>query len=255
MGAARRVPNWDEDQGQFVPVMEANLTLSFDHRVLDGGAAGRLLAHISRLLARPEQLYVPLKGERIMLTELQLKNFKIWKDTKPVKMAPLTVLFGTNSSGKSSIEQFFLMLKQTMESSNRKIVIYPGDVNTPVNLGSFEELVFARDPMNKLEFNFEMEPGEAAYGEGSPVRLHLRRQPHWLLSRDGHGGRKALEIGREPIRVSTKAGRRRVHARLDRAQSRGKDRIQTRRLPLQPHAQPDASLASRGAHKVLRVPG
>ncbi|MGO8677158.1 MAG: 2-oxo acid dehydrogenase subunit E2 [Limisphaerales bacterium] len=56
MGAARRVPNWDEAQGRFVPIMEANLTLSFDHRVLDGGAAGRLLAHISRLLARPEQL-------------------------------------------------------------------------------------------------------------------------------------------------------------------------------------------------------
>ena len=30
-------------KGQFVPVMEANLTLSFDHRVIDGGAAGRLL--------------------------------------------------------------------------------------------------------------------------------------------------------------------------------------------------------------------
>ncbi|MGD0410771.1 MAG: DUF3696 domain-containing protein, partial [Verrucomicrobiota bacterium] len=90
-----------------------------------------------------------------MLTNLQLKNFKIWKDTKPLKMAPLTVLFGTNSSGKSSIEQFFLMLKQTMESSDRKVIIFPGDQNSPVNLGSFEELVFARDPKNKLEFNFE----------------------------------------------------------------------------------------------------
>jgi predicted ATPase len=90
-----------------------------------------------------------------MLTSLQLKNFKCWRDTKPIKMAPLTVLFGTNSSGKSSIEQFFLMLKQTMESSDRKIVLYPGDVNTPVNLGSFEDLVFARDASNKLEFNFE----------------------------------------------------------------------------------------------------
>ena len=29
-----------------MPVTEANLTLSFDHRVLDGGAAGRLLARI-----------------------------------------------------------------------------------------------------------------------------------------------------------------------------------------------------------------
>jgi pyruvate/2-oxoglutarate dehydrogenase complex dihydrolipoamide acyltransferase (E2) component len=56
MGAARRVPSWDETKGQFVPVMEANVTLSFDHRVLDGGAAGRLLARISQLLSRPESL-------------------------------------------------------------------------------------------------------------------------------------------------------------------------------------------------------
>ena len=56
MGAARRVPNWDEAKGQFVPVMEANLTLSFDHRVLDGGAAGRLLARVAQLLSEPETL-------------------------------------------------------------------------------------------------------------------------------------------------------------------------------------------------------
>lgn len=56
MGAAHRVPRWDEEAGQFVPVMEANVTLSFDHRVLDGGAAGRLLARIAQLLAEPDSL-------------------------------------------------------------------------------------------------------------------------------------------------------------------------------------------------------
>jgi len=56
MGSARRVPHWDESKGQFVPVMEANVTLSFDHRVLDGGAAGRLLARIAELLVQPETL-------------------------------------------------------------------------------------------------------------------------------------------------------------------------------------------------------
>jgi len=56
MGAARRVPQWDEAQGQFVPVMEVNVTLSFDHRVLDGGAAGRLLSRVAQLLGSPEKL-------------------------------------------------------------------------------------------------------------------------------------------------------------------------------------------------------
>ncbi len=56
MGAARRVPHWDVAQNAFVPVMEANLTLSFDHRVLDGGAAGRLLARVAALMQAPERL-------------------------------------------------------------------------------------------------------------------------------------------------------------------------------------------------------
>ncbi|HZI85523.1 MAG TPA: DUF3696 domain-containing protein [Pyrinomonadaceae bacterium] len=90
-----------------------------------------------------------------MLMQLQLKNFKGWKDTKRIRLAPLTSFFGTNSSGKSSIEQFFLMLKQTVDSSDRKMVIYPGDLNTPVNLGSFEEFVFNRDPQNQLSFDIE----------------------------------------------------------------------------------------------------
>lgn len=56
MGAGRLAPCWDAQKGQFVPVTEANLTLSFDHRVLDGGAAGRMLARIATLLASPEKL-------------------------------------------------------------------------------------------------------------------------------------------------------------------------------------------------------
>jgi pyruvate/2-oxoglutarate dehydrogenase complex dihydrolipoamide acyltransferase (E2) component len=56
MGAGRRAPHWDETKNQFVPVTEANLTLSFDHRVLDGGAAGRLLQRIAELMSRPEKL-------------------------------------------------------------------------------------------------------------------------------------------------------------------------------------------------------
>ena len=56
MGAGRIVPNWDAKKNQFVPVTEANLTLSFDHRVLDGGAAGRLLSRIVGLLGSPESL-------------------------------------------------------------------------------------------------------------------------------------------------------------------------------------------------------
>lgn len=56
LGAGRVVPSWDKAKQQFLPVTEAYLTLSFDHRVLDGGGAGRLLQRISALLQTPELL-------------------------------------------------------------------------------------------------------------------------------------------------------------------------------------------------------
>jgi pyruvate/2-oxoglutarate dehydrogenase complex dihydrolipoamide acyltransferase (E2) component len=56
LGAGRKAPCWDEAEKAFVPVMEANLTLSFDHRVLDGGGAGRLLSRLAQLLEDPTRL-------------------------------------------------------------------------------------------------------------------------------------------------------------------------------------------------------
>ncbi len=56
LGAGRVVPSWDKTKSAFIPATEAGLTLSFDHRVLDGGGAGRLLQRISALLQAPETL-------------------------------------------------------------------------------------------------------------------------------------------------------------------------------------------------------
>ncbi len=90
-----------------------------------------------------------------MLKLLRIKNFKGWKDTGSIRMAPITLFFGANSSGKSSIGQFLMMLKQTTESSDRKAVFYPGGKNSAVQLGSYQEMVFHRDPTNKIAFEYQ----------------------------------------------------------------------------------------------------
>ena len=56
LGAGKKVPEWDEKTQSFQPKTVAPLTLSFDHRVIDGGAAGRLLARVAELLESPEKL-------------------------------------------------------------------------------------------------------------------------------------------------------------------------------------------------------
>ena len=50
-----------------------------------------------------------------MLTRIRLENFKSWRELD-MELAPLTLLFGTNSSGKSSVLQALLLLKQTAYS-------------------------------------------------------------------------------------------------------------------------------------------
>ncbi len=56
LGAGKKAPSWDEAKNQFVPTTQAELTLSFDHRSLDGGGAGRLLQKVVELLRAPEKL-------------------------------------------------------------------------------------------------------------------------------------------------------------------------------------------------------
>lgn len=99
-----------------------------------------------------------------MLKHLRIKNFKGWKDTGSIRMAPITLFFGANSSGKSSIGQFLMMLKQTVESPDRKAVLYPGGKNSAVQLGSYQEMVFHRNPDHHISFE---------YGWGLPEILAL----------------------------------------------------------------------------------
>ena len=78
-----------------------------------------------------------------MLTRLRAQNFKSWRDTGDLEIAPLTGLFGTNSSGKTSILQLLLMLKQTVESPDRRRVLHFGDERSLVDLGTFYDVVYA----------------------------------------------------------------------------------------------------------------
>ena len=77
-----------------------------------------------------------------MITELRARNFKSWQDTGPLQLAPLTGLFGANSSGKTSILQVLLMLMQTVESPDRNRVLHFGDDRSLVDFGTFHDVLY-----------------------------------------------------------------------------------------------------------------
>lgn len=90
-----------------------------------------------------------------MLKQLRIQNFKGWVDTGPIRLAPISLFFGANSSGKSSIGQFLMMLKQTVESPDRKAIFYPGGKYSAVQLGSYQEMVFQRNSKNRISFEYQ----------------------------------------------------------------------------------------------------
>jgi len=80
-----------------------------------------------------------------MITQLHLKNFKSWRDSQPVVLSPVTMLLGTNSSGKSSLLQSLLLLKQTTASPDRTVHLNLGgdEVNDFFNFGDFDNILTA----------------------------------------------------------------------------------------------------------------
>ncbi|RFC33785.1 MAG: Protein of unknown function (DUF3696) [Candidatus Nitrotoga sp. SPKER] len=88
-----------------------------------------------------------------MLTKLHLKNFKAWKNTGSIRLAPLTVIFGANSAGKSSLGHLLLALKQTAMSTDRKRALHLGDTNTLIDLGTFADCLHGHDLTNSLDFS------------------------------------------------------------------------------------------------------
>ena len=89
-----------------------------------------------------------------MLRRLRIQGFKGWKDTADIELAPITVLFGGNSSGKSSIGQFLVMLKQTIQQSDRKTVLYLDGEKSSVSLGTPMDIFYNHDLKSQIRFSY-----------------------------------------------------------------------------------------------------
>jgi predicted ATPase len=88
-----------------------------------------------------------------MINRLSLKNFKGFESLDNLEIKPVTVLCGTNSSGKSSILQSILLLKQTLESQMpNQLLLLNGRL---VHLGPFEEVIFDRESDRRLGLELE----------------------------------------------------------------------------------------------------
>lgn len=90
-----------------------------------------------------------------MLKSWLIQNFKPIVDSGELQLAPVTVLAGRNSSGKSSLIQSILMIAQTLSSRVLDRALLP---NGPiVQLGTFEDVLSVQTNLRTLTVSFELE--------------------------------------------------------------------------------------------------
>ncbi len=131
-----------------------------------------------------------------MLTRLRAQHFKSWQDTDDIIMKPLTGLFGTNSSGKTAILQLLLMLKQTVESTDRRRVLDTGDEQTYVDLGTFYDVVYQHQLPSDINLSLDWKLSKSL-----DILDPEGKKGQTLFSPDSLGFEAAIELRKDSISV------------------------------------------------------
>lgn len=91
-----------------------------------------------------------------MLKELHIKNFKGFKNSEKLKLKPLTLIYGPNSSGKSSIIHALMLLKQSLTTPTKSSgLVSSGDY---IDLGSYLTMVNQHNTDFNIEFSIRYTP-------------------------------------------------------------------------------------------------
>jgi len=89
-----------------------------------------------------------------MLKSWSIENFKPIVNSGELKLAPVTVLAGRNSSGKSSLLQSILMIAQTLSNQLPERALLPNE--RIVQLGTFEDILSEFSDSRNLAIQFEI---------------------------------------------------------------------------------------------------
>lgn len=91
-----------------------------------------------------------------MIQALQLSNFKAFGPTpQRFPLKPLTLVFGPNSSGKSSFIHSLLWARHALETGVLD-VHRPNGAGEAVDLGGFRQFTFRTDPENRITWSVEL---------------------------------------------------------------------------------------------------
>ena len=111
------------------------------------------------------------------IREIRWQNFRPFRDTDWLEIRPITVIIGVNNSGKTSILDPLLLLKQTLRSKRaQSALVLRGDF---VNAGSFSDIAYQHDDTEMVTFG---------------IRYHRRLGPRPELPELGESAPSVCEV-------------------------------------------------------------
>lgn len=90
-----------------------------------------------------------------MISQLTLENFKAFGNSQAVPVRPLTLIFGPNSGGKSSVLHSLKWAKHAVKSKSLTFES-PSDRDDAPDLGGFLGAVFGKDRHQRIRFGFQL---------------------------------------------------------------------------------------------------
>ncbi|MBF0333497.1 MAG: AAA family ATPase [Alphaproteobacteria bacterium] len=101
-----------------------------------------------------------------MLKSLRIENFKAFGAPQEIPLAPITLIYGPNSAGKSSIIQSLLLMKQTFQNRPANRLVFSGDI---VDLGTYLSALHRHDSTFKMKLGFSFSPAATDGTIGSSI--------------------------------------------------------------------------------------
>ena len=95
------------------------------------------------------------------ITRLELTNFRSFSDTQVIEFAPVTLLFGPNSVGKSSVLMALAYVQQILEKGHCDPQTL--DALGDRTIGGYRSLVHGGDLTRSIKIRLDLELGDSLY--------------------------------------------------------------------------------------------
>ena len=122
------------------------------------------------------------------ITKISLTNFRSFKDTQSIAIAPVTLLFGPNSVGKSSVLMALAYVQQILKKGhcNPQKLDALGDRT----IGGFRALVYGQDLEKTIRIRLDYAPGKTpfdSYGKNVDEMANHIQNVQYVLMNDFGG--------------------------------------------------------------------